>query len=308
MKRSAFLAGGAALAIHPLRARASSFSRVEEIAHEVPGVVGTYCRTLAPGPPVFAFNENVVFPTASTIKALIMVTAFVEEERVPGTLAKRITTSTSDLIGGSDFMAAQPNGAHLSVHQLLVPMITVSDNTASNYLISFFGMKKINQIGARLGMTRTRLARHFLDFGEILHNDNVTTPHDQSRLLYALAYGAREEIRTICSPRHCREMIQIMLQQTDRDKIPAGLPPGTPIANKTGEIDGSRNDIAIVEPFGDSPYILTVFSKWLEDYPPAYTAIHRLARLSYQLAGSTLTFFMTSPLRIASSVVKPSVI
>jgi beta-lactamase class A len=308
VKRSAFLAGGAALAMHPLHARASSFSRVEEIVRQVPGVVGTYCRTLAAGPAVFAFNENVVFPTASTIKALIMVTAYVEEERAPGTLAKRITTHSSDVIGGSDFMAQQPNGARLSVHELLVPMITLSDNTASNYLISFFGMKKINEVGARLGMTHTRLARHFLDFGDILHNDNVTTPLDMSRLLFALAHGAREEVRTICSPRHCRAMIQILLRQTDREKIPAGLPPGMPVANKTGEIDGSRNDIAIIEPFGDSPYILTVFSKWLDDYPPVYTAIHRLARLSYQLAGSTLTFFMTSPLRIASSVDEPSVI
>jgi len=308
VKRAAFLAGGAAFAALPMPLEASSFTRVEAIARSVPGVVGAYCRTLAAGPPVFAFNQNVLFPAASTIKALIMVTAFVQEERVPGTLARRITTSSSELIGGSDFMSQQPDGARLSVRELLVPMITVSDNTASNYLISFFGMKRINRIGARLGMTRTRLARHFLDFGDIAHNDNVTTPRDMSALLFAIARGAREEITTICSPQHCRSMIRIMLRQTDRDKIPAGLPPGVSVANKTGELDGSRNDIAIVEPFGDSPYILTVYSKWLQDYNPAYTAIHRLARLSYQLAGSTVTFLIGSPLRIASSAPKPSVI
>jgi beta-lactamase class A len=237
-----------------------------------------------------------------------MVTAFVEEERVPGTLSRRITTRTSDLIGGSDFMALQPDGARFTVRQLIVPMITVSDNTASNYLITFFGMDRINQVAARLGMNHTRLARHFLEFGAITHNDNVTTPQDMALLLFAIASGSREGTATICSPRHCRTMIHIMLRQTDRDKIPAGLPPGIPVANKTGELDGSRNDIAIVDPFGDSPYILTVYSKWLQDYPPAYSAIHRLARLSYQLAGSTVTFFMESPLRTASRASKPSVI
>jgi beta-lactamase class A len=307
VNRRAFLAG-TALAALPLRARASTYTRVASILRDVPGIVGAYCRTLSAGPPVFAFNENVVFPAASTIKALIMVTAFVEEERAPGTLARRIATSTSDLIGGSDFMAEQPDGARLSVRELLVPMITVSDNTASNYLISFFGMQRINAIGARLGMTRTRLARHFLDFGNIAHNDNVTTPHDMSRLLFAIAHGAREGMATICSPEHCRTMIRILLRQTDRDKIPAGLPTGVAVANKTGELDGSRNDIAIVEPFGDSPYILTVYSKWLQAYDPAYVAIHRLARLSYQLAGSTVTFFIGSPLRTASSAPNPSVI
>ena len=287
MKRAGFLAAtGAALFVPPRIALASRYRHIEAIARIVPGEVGVYCRTLAPNGRVFAFNERMIFPTASTIKALIMVTAFVAQERHPGTMQRVIVTHTSDVIGGSDFMSQQPDGARLTVHQLLVPMITVSDNTAANYLMSFFGMKAINAVGARLGMHHTRLARHFLDFAAIIdHNDNVSTPLDMARLLFAIEHGAREGERTIVSPAHCRAMIDIMLQQTDRDKIPAGLPPGIQVANKTGEIDGTRNDIAIVEPFGESPYILTIFSKWVTDYTPLYTAIHRYARLSYRLAG-----------------------
>jgi beta-lactamase class A len=284
VNRRAFLVASSALTLLPRVARASSYEHVEEIAHEVPGVVGVYCRTLADGPPVFTFNENVVFPTASTIKMLIMTTAYVEQERNPATLQHRITTHRSALIGGSDFMATQPDGTRLSVYELIVPMITLSDNTASNYLIDYFGMPKINAVGARLGMTQTVLARHFLDFAAIVHhNDNVTTPADMSLLLYAIASGAREGTATICSPEHCRAMIDIMLGQTDRDKIPAGLPPGVPVAHKTGELDGSRSDIAIVEPFGDSPYILVLYSKWLTEYPPVYDAFHRITKLSYRL-------------------------
>ena len=272
----------------PRIAAASSFDHVEAIAHEVPGVVGVYCRTLGDGPAVFAFNDAVVFPAASTIKTLIMTTAYVEEQRNPGTLAHRITTHRSDLIGGSEFMATQPDGARLSVHQLVVPMITLSDNTASNYLISYFGMPKINAVAARLSMTHTHLERHFLDFGAIVHhNDNVTTPADMSLLLYAIANGAREGTATICSPEHCKAMIDIMLGQTDRDKIPAGLPRGVPVAHKTGELDGSRSDVAIVEPFGDSPYILVLYSKWVTDYPPVYDAFHRIAKLSYQMVNKS---------------------
>jgi beta-lactamase class A len=288
VNRQAFLLTGGAFAAFPLRAGASQYTRVEAIAHAVPGVVGAYCRTLAGGPPLFAFNEHVVFPAASTIKALIMVTAFTQEERRPGTLDEHITTHRGEVIGGSDFMSQQPDGARFTVRELIVPMITLSDNTASNYLISFFGMPAINAVGARLGMMHTRLTRHFLDFAAIVHhNDNVTTPADMSKLLFAIASGAREERATICSPKHCKMMIQIMLHQTDRDKIPAGLPAGVPVANKTGELDGSRSDIAIVEPFGDSPYILTVYSKWLQEYPPVYDAFHRFARLSYGLVGKT---------------------
>ena len=257
MNRRAFVAATGAFAALPRLAYASSYEHVETIAHSVPGVVGVYCRTLADGPAVFTFNSDVVFPTASTIKALIMTTAYVHEEHNPGTLAHRITTHRSELIGGSDFMSQQPDGARLSVHELIVPMITLSDNTASNYLISYFGMPAINAVAQSLGMTQTRLARHFLDFAAIVHhNDNVTTPADMAKLLFAIASGAREDTKTICTPAHCKTMIGVMLRQTDRDKIPAGLPSGIPVANKTGELDGSRSDIAIVQPFGDSPYIL----------------------------------------------------
>lgn len=288
MKRQLFLAASGAFALLPHAARATSYEHVETIAHAVPGVVGAYCRTLADVPPAFTYNDGVSFPAASTIKMLIMTTAYLEEERNPGTLQHRITTRRSDVIGGSDFMATQPDGARLSVHELIVPMIALSDNTASNYLISYFGMPKINATGASLGMTQTRLKRHFLDFAAIVHhNDNVTTPADMAKLLYAIASGARESTTTICAPRHCKAMIEIMLKQTDRDKIPAGLPPGVPVAHKTGELDGSRSDVAIVQPFGDSPYILILYSKWVTDYDPVYEAFHRLAKLSYRLVGKS---------------------
>jgi beta-lactamase class A len=275
VKRAVFLTSGAAAvaaAGFPVAARASAYEHLEAIARSVPGVVGFYCRTLADAPPLFEYNPHVQFPTASTIKALIMATAYVEEERRPGALHRRIETKWGTR----------------TVQQLIWPMITVSDNDAANDLITHFGMPQINAVAHELGMYNTRLARHFLDFGAIVHhNDNVTTPSDMSRLLFAIARGAREDTTTICSSTHCRAMIRIMLHQTDRDKIPAGLPSGTAVANKTGEIDGSRSDIAIVQPMGDTPYILTVYSKWLAAYPPVYDAFRRVARLSYELASGS---------------------
>ena len=82
-------------------------------------------------------------------------------------------------------------------------------------------------------------------------------------------------------------MIAIMLGQTDRDGIPAALPHGTSVANKTGELDGTRNDIAIVEPFGDSPFILTIMTRDAYDYPAAYAAIHAVTRATYAVAART---------------------
>ena len=287
MKRSGFIAAAAAAALSPVTACAAAFSRIEAIARTVPGVLGVTCRTLGDGPPVFEYNPNVVFPTASTIKMLIMTAAFLAEDNAPGALDERITWHREDLIGGSDFMSIQPDGQRFSVRELIVPMIQLSDNTASNLLITHFGFEAINAAGKRAGMERTRLARHFLDYSAIVrHNDNVSTPGDMATLLLQIGRGAHEGTDTIVSSEHCRRMVKIMLGQTDRDKIPEGLPSRVAVANKTGEIEGTRNDVAIVSPFGDSPYVLTCFTKWLTDYGPAYSAIHRVARLSYQLAGT----------------------
>jgi beta-lactamase class A len=43
--------------------------------------------------------------------------------------------------------------------------------------------------------------------------------------------------------------------------VPAGLPPGTPIANKTGWIDDHTHDMAIVRPDGGTPFALVVLTR-----------------------------------------------
>jgi len=283
LKRTVFLAGTVAALIVPHIANAASLhTRLAAIDRDLPGTLGVECRTLADAPPVFSYNAGMPFPTASTIKVLIMTTAFAQEERHPGALDEYVTTYRAELIGGSPFMEDASDGQRFRVRDLLVPMIQLSDNTASNALIGHFGVAAINATGKAAGMQHTRLARKFLDYTAIVHHqDNVTTPADMAQLLFQIAHGAREEIPTIVSARHCRRMIDIMLGQTDRDGIPAALPPHTQIANKTGEIDGVRNDIAIIEPFGESPYVLAVYTKDVTDYNEAYRAIHRVAALSY---------------------------
>jgi beta-lactamase class A len=291
VKRGAFLSATGAAILSPRAASASSLNdRVRAIAGAMPGRIGVYARTLAPGPPLAAYRATEHFPTASIIKVLIMTTAFAVDEVKPGALDAKISFNSDELIGGSDFMSQADDGQRFTVKQLIVPMIQVSDNTAANLLIGHFGVRTINAVGARARMTRTHLARKFLDYTAIAHhNDNVSTPADMARLLYLIERGVREEAKTIVSPAHCRAMIAIMLGQTDRDGIPAGLPRGTPVANKTGEIMGTLNDIAIVEPFGDSPFVLTIMTKDLSDLDAGYQAIHAVSRATYRVANATFS-------------------
>lgn len=292
MKRSAFIAGSLAACALPLAARAQMpiDALLRPAIESIPGSVGIYAHTMAFGSPIAAYNANVSFPSASTIKMLIMLTAFKAAESDPSVMRKHITFRSSDLIGGSDFMDNASDGQRFTVAELILPMIQVSDNTASNLLITHFGFERINAITLGAGLAHTHLRRHFMDFAAVgRHMDNRTTPADMAHLLFELERGVREEIYTVASPKSCRRMIDIMLGQTDRDTIPRGVPHSIPVANKTGELSRSRSDVAIVDPYGNSPYVIAVYTNGLDAPEDAYGGIAEISKIIYgQVAGSDL--------------------
>jgi beta-lactamase class A len=57
------------------------------------------------------------------------------------------------------------------------------------------------------------------------------------------------------------EMEDLMLGQTYRDAIPAGLPAGTRVANKTGWVDDHAHDMAVVRPHDGAPFALVVLTR-----------------------------------------------
>jgi len=75
------------------------------------------------------------------------------------------------------------------------------------------------------------------------------------------------------------EVEDVMRGQTYRSGIPAGLPPGTAIANKTGWIDDHTHDMAIVRPSDEDPFALVVLTR-LAGVPTAegYARIAEVAR------------------------------
>jgi beta-lactamase class A len=278
VNRSAFVGGTLATSLVPVAARAGDVdSQIASAAAESTGYVGVFARKMGPGPPI-AYNANVVFPAASTIKVLILVSLYQAAEKSPGLLESTVRLQSSDFVGGSDVLQNANPGDRIRVSTLANAMIDQSDNTASNALISLLGFDRINATAQRAGLKNTQLKRHFLDYTAIVHHsNNLTTAHDMGTLLYLIERGSREAISTVASPQSCRAMIEIMLKQEDRDKIARGLPKGVPLANKTGEIDGVRNDVAIVDPFGDNPYVLAVYTKDLNDFSVGVIAIRNIA-------------------------------
>ena len=50
----------------------------------------------------------------------------------------------------------------------------------------------------------------------------------------------------------------MLARQVHVDQVPAGLPPGTPTASKSGWIPGVSHDVALVRPPGEEPFVLAV--------------------------------------------------
>ncbi|MEA2721389.1 MAG: beta-lactamase class [Candidatus Eremiobacteraeota bacterium] len=280
MTRAAFVCGTAAAAcIPPLRAFAQPSLDVTDVVARIPGIAGVVARTMGDGPPVLALRADESFPSASVIKLAVMATVYRAYDAGTAKPTDTVKTRASDLIGGSDVLAGSPAGKEWSIDALVKAMIEVSDNSASNTLMTAFGIGTVNATMQLAGMTRSRLARHFADTVPSWRRaENHMTPADTATLLFAIERGAREGIPTIASPQSCRAMIEVLLGNDDRTKIVRGLPPGTPCAHKTGEIDYTRNDAGIIDPFGDAPYVLVVLTRSLRDHGAANSGIAAIAR------------------------------
>ena len=280
MRRAAFLGGAvAAFALPSSRASGAPAIDVSDLVARIPGKTGLVVRTMDGAPPVVAVRAEESFPSASVIKLAIMTTVYRAYDAGTAKPDDLVKTRAADLIGGSDVLAGSPPGKEWSIDALVHAMIEVSDNSASNTLMTAFGLGSINATMQLAGMTGSRLARHFADTVPSWRRaENHLTPADTAALLYAIERGAREAIPTIASPQSCRAMIGVLLRNEDRTKIVRGLPPGTPCAHKTGEIDYTRNDAGIVDPFGDVPYVIVALTRELRSHEAANAGIAAITR------------------------------
>ena len=168
---------------------------------------------------------------------------------------------------------------------LLTAMITVSDNTAANELVSRLGQGDfdtgaavVNEFCKDHGYAATHLGRRFL--AENPSDDNYTSVADCTSFLSGLYNG------TLLNVEASGKMLELLEGQTVKGKIPAGLPNGVETANKTGEMPSGyglgsiENDVAIVMN-GRYPYILCVLSNDIADNGSAQSVIRGISERTY---------------------------
>ena len=183
-----------------------------------------------------------------------------------------------------DSLSQQYGSATLDSY--LTPMITVSDNDAANSLVSCLGsgdstagMQKVNSFCQSHGYTNTSMGRLLLASNEF--GDNYTSAYDCGKFL--------KEIYQICSGTtqtpsllHAEEMYSLLKQQQRTIKIPAALPEGVSVANKTGELSNVENDAGILyNAQGGNDLVIVCLSQNLSSPGEAQNTIAQLSRSIY---------------------------
>jgi beta-lactamase class A len=120
-------------------------------------------------------------------------------------------------------------------------MITVSDNSCAEALGSQLGWAKYNSTLKSLGFNQTK-------FGSPMQ----TSAADVATLLERLYSG------TLLSRNSSSHFLDLLKAQKINNRLPQGLPSGTTIAHKTGDLDGFVHDAGIVYgPKGDYIVVMT---------------------------------------------------
>ena len=261
-------------------------ARVERRIAEVPGaVVGLAFRDLGRDD-AFDVASDSVFHAASTMKVPVMIELIRQAEAGSAALDQRVllVNQFGSIVDGSPY-ALDPTddsdsamyalvGQRVAVRDLMTRMITRSSNLATNAVIALVGAARVDATAHALGATRTRVLRGVEDQKAYDRGmNNVTTAGDLATLMSAIA------LDRAASPAGCALMRDVLSRQEFNDEIPAGLPPGTRVAHKTGQITGVLHDAAIVYPSGRPPYVLVVLTRGIPDERVARALIADLSRL-----------------------------
>lgn len=191
-----------------------------------------------------------VYPTASIIKLPVLIELFKSIEAGKITLNERIAMTEYYKSEGSGSLQFKGLNNSYTVDELARVMITESDNSATNMLLSAIGgMNGLNNALRQWGMKETRINDWLPD----LAGTNVSTAHEMAAMLYNLdnpaflTLNSREKIVDYMSHVHNNRLIQ------------AGLPADVPFIHKTGDIGKMLGDAGIVYTPNGKKYIVVMF-------------------------------------------------
>jgi beta-lactamase class A len=228
--------------------------QLSALADSVHGNVGIYVHNLTTGTTA-EVNADSVFPTASMIKVPILVTLYDQITKGNVDIHQRLVYTDSLYYPGTDILGSFKDSATIDVSQLVMLMLTMSDNTASLWLQSLAGGgASINQWLEAHGFEHTRMnSRTEGRRGDWeRYGWGQTTPREMARLVTMIREGKA------VSEAASEEMYRGLTRSFWNAEALAELPPWVQAASKQGAVDQARGEVVLVNaPSGDYVFCVT---------------------------------------------------
>jgi beta-lactamase class A len=257
------------------------------------GKVGVAAWRLDGAGPKLLVNADEAFPMASTFKVAVAgaVLQRVEEGRLG---LDRMISIDLDRMVDSEILADRfiHPGLSISVYNLLELMLTQSDNTATDYMVEAAGgpaavtawAKAQGVVGLRVDGGTDEIIRRFFRLGpgpfpKALAAAAASTP-DLSARAERPDPSFDLDPRDTASPRAMAELLTRIFQgralspdktailigmmtrcRTGVGRLRALMPPDTKVADKTGTIGGTVNDVGVLTLPGGGEVVVAAFIK-----------------------------------------------
>jgi beta-lactamase class A len=249
-------------------------AELRRIADDTKGVVGAQVLDLATGERI-GVNDTLTFPQGSAIKVALLIELYHQDDAGTLKLSTRVPVRLADRTGGSGLLQNLGDGtSDLSLGDLAMFMITVSDNTATNMLIDRVGMEKVNAMTRALGVPEVKLQRKMIrPRDSYAGNENIATPSAAATIMAKIATCELPMSRERCAE------LRRLLEIPKGGPIEASVPEGVKVAWKPGDIEGVNTAWGLVDLPG-RPYVVVGMVNY-SDADEGMKALRRIADAAY---------------------------
>ena len=265
---------------------ASAEGQIEKRITDSHAEVGVAFASLD-GKAEYLFQADEVFHAASTMKIAVMIELFHQAREGKLRLDDPITIRNEfhSIVDGSPFQLDPTVDSEVDLYkalgqtrtlaQLCELMITASSNLATNLMIGKLDVANIRATVQALHADGMQVQRGVEDqkaYDQGLNN--TTTARSLQVLLTAIAEHKAVDANA------SQLMIETLERQKFNQGIPAGLPPGTKVAHKTGDITKIHHDAAIV--YAPRPFVLVILVRGQEEQKDSEALMADITRLLYE--------------------------
>lgn len=249
--------------------------QVKQLIQNADAVTGVAVIDLSSGGELL-YNADMEFPQASAIKIPILMEVYKQAKEGRFQLSDPHPVSAQNLVGGTGILSKLEDAPVLSVRDLAILMIVLSDNSATNALIDLVSLPEINNTLKSLELQHTLVRRKMINAAASARGEeNIATPREAVRLLQLLYEGRFVDTSTSAA-------IVEILKKNDRSnsRLAAGIPAHIPLAFKPGSIPGVSTEWALVL-LDERPYAIAVMESY-KTPGESEAVVEQLSALVYQ--------------------------